>query len=42
MGNLTIDRSKIKSGDIIGTGNINVNIEAGIGETSINFVEEDV
>lgn len=42
VGNLTIDRSKVKSGDIIGTGNINVNIEAGIGETSINFVEEDV
>ena len=42
IGNLIIDGSEVKNGQIIGNGNINVNIEAGIGKTNINFVEETI
>lgn len=42
IGNLTIDGNKVKDGEVIGNGNTNINVEAGIGETSINFVEETV
>ncbi len=40
IGSLTIDGNKARDGEVIGNGNIDINVEAGIGETSINFVEE--
>ena len=39
IGNLSIDGNKVKDGEVIGNGNANINIEAGIGETTINFIE---
>lgn len=40
IGNLNVDGNKVKDGEVIGNGSININVEAGIGETTINFVEE--
>lgn len=42
IGNLTIDGNKVRDGEVVGTGNANIKVEAGIGETSINFVHETV
>ena len=42
IGNLTIDGNKVRNGEIIGYGNVNINVEAGIGETRINFVEDTI
>ena len=40
IGNLKVDGIEVKNGQIIGNGNININIEAGIGKTDINFIDE--
>ena len=40
IGNLNVDGNKVKDGEVIGNGSININVEAGIGETTINFIEE--
>lgn len=40
IGNLKVDGNEVKNGQIIGNGNINVNIEAGIGKTDINFIDK--
>ena len=42
IGNLTVDGNKARDGEIIGNGSTNINVEAGIGETAINFVEETI
>lgn len=42
IGNLTVDGNKVKNGEIVGNGSTNINVEAGIGETIINFVEEKI
>ena len=42
IGNLTVDGNKVRYGEIIGNGCTNINVEAGIGETAINFVEETI
>lgn len=42
IGNLTVDGNKVRDGEIVGNGSININVEAGIGETAINFVEETI
>lgn len=42
IGNLTIDGNKARDGEILGNGATNINVEAGIGETTINFVEETI
>ena len=42
IGNLTVDGNKVRDGEIIGNGSTNINVEAGIGETAINFVEETI
>lgn len=42
IGNLTIDGNKVRDGEIVGNGATNINVEAGIGETTINFVEETI
>ena len=38
IGNLELDGEKVKENDKIGSGNIKIRVEAGIGETEINFV----
>ena len=42
IGNLTVDGNKVRDGEIVGNGSTNINVEAGIGETAINFVEETI
>lgn len=42
IGNLTIDGNKVRDGEIVGNGATNINVEAGIGQTTINFVEETI
>ena len=42
IGNLTVDGNKARDGEIIGNGSANINVEAGIGETAVNFVEETI
>lgn len=42
IGNLTVDGNKVRDGEIVGNGSTNINVEAGIGETAVNFVEETI
>lgn len=42
IGILTVDGNKVRDGEIVGNGSTNINVEAGIGKTAINFVEETV
>lgn len=41
IGNLEIDGEKIREDEKIGSGSIKIRVEAGIGETEINFVENN-
>ena len=41
IGNLEIDGEKIREDEKIGSGSIKIRVEAGIGETEINFVEDN-
>ena len=38
IGNLELNGEKVKENDKIGSGSIKIRVEAGIGETEINFV----
>lgn len=42
IGNLIIDGNEARDGEIVGNGSTNINVEAGIGETAINFVEKTI
>ena len=41
IGNLEIDGEKVREDEKIGSGSIKIRVEAGIGETEINFVEDN-
>jgi len=40
LGNFIVDNQKVTDSQIIGTGNVDVEIDAGIGETIVSFVKE--
>ena len=40
IGDLKVENTKLKNNEVIGTGEVNINVEAGIGRTEINFIEK--
>lgn len=42
LGNFTIDNKKVTDNQTIGTGDIDIEIDAGVGETIVSFIEERI
>ena len=40
IGDLKVENIKLKNNEVIGTGLVSINVEAGIGRTEINFIEK--
>jgi len=42
LGSFTIDGQKIENKQVTGNGDVYINIEAGVGQTTVNFVENNI
>lgn len=42
LGNFIIDGKKVRDNEVVGNGNVNIKIDAGLGETTVNFENQSI